>query len=102
MDGWIAFSLNITGIGAAVVAPISVLRRDNKAATFAALVAIGHAVLTIIGLVWEWHDHYLDFKSDLFLFGLLTVLTGLSGSACLRIISRKKPTSDAAKEEVRS
>jgi hypothetical protein len=54
------------------------------------ILAGGGAILTIIGLISEWHDHYIDFEFDLLFFGLLTVLTGLSGLASLLATSRKK------------
>ena len=84
--------LNVAGVCAAIFSPIFVfvLGIHNKVAIAAALTAIGYAILTIIGLILEWHNHYGDLNSDLFLFGFLTVLTGASGLGSLLGIKRKK------------
>ncbi len=92
MSDFFGLFLNITGVSAAVFSPILVfvLGGKTKVAIACALTAIGYAIVTIIGLVLEWRDHYSDFNSDLWIFGFLIVLTGASGFGSLLGMRSKK------------
>lgn len=83
--------LNICGICAAIIAPIAVRVRFKKVARVSAFTALGYTILTIIGLILEWHAHYWDLGSDIPIFGFLAALTAISGSGSLMAIRNIKP-----------
>jgi hypothetical protein len=82
--------INISGLCAAIIAPIAVAVRFKKIAYISAFTALGYTTLTIIGVILEWHSHYWDLGSDIPIFGFFAVVTAISGAGSLMAIRNKK------------